>query len=273
MIPKTIHKHGNHLIVGGNSEPPTKRDKRYLEEILLNLVDIINMRKIAGPWTVAYKSTRTSSLVVAESHIAIRTNRSYAAVDIFSCNEFDYEAALNYLINELRIERVSLQSHIISRNSQEVKSKCDTKRYLPSIRPTDLEGTHYCLDAICPSDLLKDQNSIDELIRLHTPAVIGDIINGPNSFYYSPKEKDESGITAIATGKKGFAAIHTYPNRSFAALEIVSDKPINFRITAIDICRYLKIETSNERRTTVINLKSSDSAEQEASSDPHYSKI
>lgn len=43
-------------------------------------------------------------IVVAESHFAIHTwpEHSAAAVDIFSCGEFDYMAALYYIKNELK---------------------------------------------------------------------------------------------------------------------------------------------------------------------------
>ena len=49
-------------------------------------------------------------VVIAESHFTIHTwpEYGYVAVDIFTCGEFDYQSALNYIKNKLETERCSV---------------------------------------------------------------------------------------------------------------------------------------------------------------------
>ncbi len=49
-------------------------------------------------------------IVIAESHFTIHTwpEYGYAAVDVFTCGDLDYQAALDYIKTELGAERCSL---------------------------------------------------------------------------------------------------------------------------------------------------------------------
>ena len=51
-------------------------------------------------------------VVIAESHFAIHTwpEHSFAAVDLFSCSDFDYSKALEYVRDKIRAKEFSFSS-------------------------------------------------------------------------------------------------------------------------------------------------------------------
>jgi len=67
-------------------------------------------------------------IVIAESHISIHTwpEHGYAAVDLFSCGDFDYQKALDHigdgLVSEDRIYSVVERGNLAGRNVKEVKA-------------------------------------------------------------------------------------------------------------------------------------------------------
>ncbi len=112
---------GPHLIVDGSKCNTQKLGDRILIEQLLNdYPRAIGMTKIGGPYMFEYQapdpeySGVSGLVVIAESHIAIHTfpELDYFTMDIFSCRNFDHEAALTYIKEALEVQemdRVLLQ--------------------------------------------------------------------------------------------------------------------------------------------------------------------
>ncbi len=112
---------GPHLIIDGSKCNTQKLGDRILIEQLLNdYPRAIGMTKIGGPYMFEYQapdpeySGVSGLVVIAESHIAIHTfpELDYFTMDIFSCRNFDHEAAIEYIKKALEVEemdRVLLQ--------------------------------------------------------------------------------------------------------------------------------------------------------------------
>jgi len=112
---------GPHLIIDGSKCNTQKLGDRILIEQLLNdYPRAIGMTKIGGPYMFEYQapdpeySGVSGLVVIAESHIAIHTfpELDYFTMDIFSCRNFDHEAAIDYIKKALEVEemdRVLLQ--------------------------------------------------------------------------------------------------------------------------------------------------------------------
>jgi deoxyhypusine synthase len=112
---------GPHLIIDGSKCNTQKLGDRILIEQLLNdYPRAIGMTKIGGPYMFEYQapdpeySGVSGLVVIAESHIAIHTfpELDYFTMDIFSCRNFDHEAAIAYIKEALEVQemdRVLLQ--------------------------------------------------------------------------------------------------------------------------------------------------------------------
>ena len=89
--------------------------KKKLKEVgfVYNFLDempgLVGMTKIMPPYTFSYSGLKPEDwgvsgiVLIAESHISIHTfpEKGYASVDIFSCNDFDTEAACDVIVSKL----------------------------------------------------------------------------------------------------------------------------------------------------------------------------
>jgi S-adenosylmethionine decarboxylase len=79
------------------------------------------MHKITQPYVFPYSGLMpedkgvTGFVIIAESHISIHTfqEKNYAFVDVFSCKDFDYDTAAQYIIEALECKQAEM--HIVQR--------------------------------------------------------------------------------------------------------------------------------------------------------------
>ena len=116
MRVKQLHGKGNHLIL--DAYTGEKLDSvDFVKEFLLKSVDRIGMRAISEPLVIYHKAKDNSEsgvtgvIILAESNITIHTypNKKWFCLDIYSCNEFDIEKTVTYLIKELDISKYKLK--------------------------------------------------------------------------------------------------------------------------------------------------------------------
>ena len=121
METKTTHGDGNHLTIDAFNCSSDLNNKELVENILNQLPELIGMNKITEPKVVRYTHENTNEsgitgfVIVAESHIAIHTypNKKFLSADIFSCKEFNYDKAIEYIKEKFNAEKV--ETNVISR--------------------------------------------------------------------------------------------------------------------------------------------------------------
>lgn len=76
-------------------------------------------------------------IVIAESHFTIHTwpEHGYAAVDIFTCGDIDYQSALNHIKSELGAERCSTFQF-----QRGILQESDRARVIPDIKEVQNAG-------------------------------------------------------------------------------------------------------------------------------------
>jgi S-adenosylmethionine decarboxylase len=105
---------GLHLTLDGygcSYDRLTNLDAIY--QFLDTCPDMIHMTKIMPPYVFKYHGKVPDDwgvsgfVLIAESHISIHTfpERGYLSLDIFSCKEFDYQQAVDYVSELFGIER------------------------------------------------------------------------------------------------------------------------------------------------------------------------
>jgi len=105
---------GLHLTLDGygcSYERLTNLDAIY--EFLDTCPDLIHMTKIMPPYAFKYHGKvpddwgLSGFVLIAESHISIHTfpERRYLSLDIFSCKDFDYQQAVDYVTEFFGIGR------------------------------------------------------------------------------------------------------------------------------------------------------------------------
>ena len=105
---------GLHLTLDGygcSYERLTNLDAIY--QFLDTCPDMIHMTKIMPPYVFKYHGKVPDDwgvsgfVLIAESHISIHTfpERGYLSLDIFSCKDFDYQQAVDYVTELFGIER------------------------------------------------------------------------------------------------------------------------------------------------------------------------
>lgn len=116
---------GPHLMIDGHHASPERlEDLELLRDVLSELPARLGMSTILPPHVERYQGTGdqdgglTGVVLIAESHIAIHTfpQRGFLGVDVFSCKEFDVQAALNYLIEHFEVGRYD--THLINRGKE-----------------------------------------------------------------------------------------------------------------------------------------------------------
>ena len=112
MFIKKIHGLGNHLVIDAFSDAELDSAK-FIKSFIIELVDKINMTPISKPLVIDYKAKNpmesgvTATIILAESNITIHTypEKKWFALDIFSCNEFEIDKTMEYLIEKLKITK------------------------------------------------------------------------------------------------------------------------------------------------------------------------
>ena len=105
---------GLHLTMdgyGGSPEQLANLDAIY--EFLEHCPDLIHMTKIMPPYVFKYHGKVPEDwgvsgfVLIAESHISIHTfpERRYLSLDIFSCKDFDYQQAIDYVTDIFDLTR------------------------------------------------------------------------------------------------------------------------------------------------------------------------
>jgi len=116
-----------HLIVDGYGAALERlTDADFLYRFLDDYPDSIGMTKITQPQVFTYKGATPQDwglsgfVLIAESHISVHTfpDRGYLNIDVFSCKEFDPEAALAYLREHFGVEKV--RSWVLDRGLEHI---------------------------------------------------------------------------------------------------------------------------------------------------------
>ncbi|MDY6935640.1 MAG: adenosylmethionine decarboxylase [Spirochaetota bacterium] len=85
-------------------------NSKKVEEVMLIAANL-SMANVVKHYFHKFSPYGVSGVVViAESHFTIHTwpEYGYVAVDIFTCGEFDYQSALDYIKRELETEKCSI---------------------------------------------------------------------------------------------------------------------------------------------------------------------
>jgi len=107
---------GPHLIIDGSKCDTAKLgDRLAIERILRDYPSAIGMNRIGGPYMFDYQASDAAYsgvsgiVVIAESHISIHTfpDLDFFFMDIFSCKNFDHEAAIDYIRNALEVREMN----------------------------------------------------------------------------------------------------------------------------------------------------------------------
>lgn len=92
-----------HLVIDGFCGDPAKMwDVELVRGFLNDCPDTLGMTRITEPRVISYDAPKPDDsgvsgfVIIAESHISVHTfpHRSYVNIDIFSCQKFDHEQAL-----------------------------------------------------------------------------------------------------------------------------------------------------------------------------------
>ena len=92
-----------HLVIDGFRGDPAKMwDVELVRGFLTDCPDTLGMTRITEPRVISYDAPKPGDsgvsgfVIIAESHISVHTfpNRSYVNIDIFSCQKFDHDQAL-----------------------------------------------------------------------------------------------------------------------------------------------------------------------------------
>ena len=102
---------GIHVIVElFNCNKVLINNSKKIEEVMLNAAAISNATIIEHIFHKFSPHGISGVIIIAESHFTIHTwpEHGYVAVDIFTCGDFDYKAALDHIKTELKSERSSI---------------------------------------------------------------------------------------------------------------------------------------------------------------------
>ncbi len=154
---KINHGHGNHLIIDVFGCDKNLDDKDNIQKLLENLPENIGMKRISEAFVMQYDSQDneesgiTGFVILAESHISIHTypKKEFASIDIFSCKEFDYNAASEKIKQFFSAEKA--EQKLISRGHSEL---FDADNKLSKIKGPIIDEDNKIID------LMKDMKNI-----------------------------------------------------------------------------------------------------------------
>jgi len=95
-----------------NCSGETLNDEKKIAEIMTKAVEASNAT-IIKPFFHKFSPQGVSGIIViAESHLAIHTwpEFNFAAVDLFSCGDFDFTEALRFIRDNINAEKYSILS-------------------------------------------------------------------------------------------------------------------------------------------------------------------
>jgi S-adenosylmethionine decarboxylase len=104
-----------HLVIDGYRGDTEKMwDKQRLETFLLELPATLGMTRITEPSVLEYDAPKPEDsgisgfVIIAESHISVHTfpRKDYVNIDIFSCQSFDKDRALDRVKELFGLEEV-----------------------------------------------------------------------------------------------------------------------------------------------------------------------
>jgi len=98
---------GIHLMVDGITE--MSFTARYLQQFLLDVVGMVGMQVIMGPFVHGQRSTWDGWVVLAESHAAIHIQGEACHVDLFSCQRFAVDVALGFIEYRLKLSHRNVE--------------------------------------------------------------------------------------------------------------------------------------------------------------------
>ena len=78
----------------------------YLEGFLRDVVELVGMQVIMGPFVEGRGSAWTGWVVLAESHAAIHVHGDRCHVDLFSCQRYDVEVPLAFICHRLKLSHI-----------------------------------------------------------------------------------------------------------------------------------------------------------------------
>jgi S-adenosylmethionine/arginine decarboxylase-like enzyme len=77
----------------------------YLESYLRDVVALVGMRVVMGPFVEGRGNVWDGWVVLAESHAAIHVHGDMCHMDLFSCQWFDVEAPLVFMRHRLHLSQ------------------------------------------------------------------------------------------------------------------------------------------------------------------------
>lgn len=133
---------------GYGGDPQRLADEALVRDVLDRCPDHIQMTKITPPYVCRYVGPKPEDwgisgfVIIAESHISIHTfpERRSVWIDIFSCKGFDAEAAIAYMREQFRLERVDV--HMLERGFEYPHVLAAAVPYVEQERATLIKRTH-----------------------------------------------------------------------------------------------------------------------------------
>lgn len=99
-----------HIIVDAyNCDPQILDDKKNLEQVLRDIVDLCKMKILYGPVIlegVPENPGITGFAILDFSHISIHTftAENEICIDVFSCKKYDYEEVKKYVMDKFNLD-------------------------------------------------------------------------------------------------------------------------------------------------------------------------
>ena len=98
---------GIHLLVDGLTRMSFTH--LYLVKFLEDLVTMVGMQVILGPYVEEQPKGWQGWAVLAESHTAIHVSGKEVHVDLFSCQSYDTEGPMAFILMRLKMTNVRFQ--------------------------------------------------------------------------------------------------------------------------------------------------------------------
>ena len=231
---ENIRALGKHFVVEmiGCDQGPIS-DYSRVQDILLESAKIAKANIILYDFKPVKqgKSTGVSGgIVISESHFLTHTwpEQGYAAVDIYTCGEtMNEEAAINHIRDSFKVAPENMKLSKLERGLLDEGSKGSgcllTRDYDTSFKPgkQDIVNRHYIIDLYqCNTDKIsKAETAAPALLyaaRQADPKIFSKgnlIINRGHNF--AP-----SGMSALVVAPGADITIHTWPEHSYAAVDL-----------------------------------------------------
>jgi S-adenosylmethionine/arginine decarboxylase-like enzyme len=97
---------GIHLMVDGLTRMAFTAS--YLESYLRDVVELVGMQVVMGPFVEGRGRVWDGWVVLAESHAAIHVHGDMCHMDLFSCQWFDVEVPLEFMCHRLKLSQTKI---------------------------------------------------------------------------------------------------------------------------------------------------------------------